>query len=48
LEADGINGACFVMQDPKGNEFCLDRVGCGQTACAEGGGGCDLSHRRDR
>jgi hypothetical protein len=24
LEADGINGVCIVMQDPEGNEFCLD------------------------
>ncbi|MCU1659547.1 MAG: hypothetical protein JWO57_4203 [Pseudonocardiales bacterium] len=24
LEADGINGVCIVMQDPDGNEFCLD------------------------
>ena len=24
LEADGINGFCIVMQDPEGNEFCLD------------------------
>lgn len=24
LEADGSNGVCIVMQDPEGNEFCLD------------------------
>ena len=24
LEADGVNGVCIVMQDPEGNEFCLD------------------------
>ena len=24
LEADGINAVCIVMQDPEGNEFCLD------------------------
>ena len=24
LEADSINGVCIVMQDPEGNEFCLD------------------------
>jgi hypothetical protein len=24
LEADSINGVCVVMQDPEGNEFCLD------------------------
>ena len=24
LEPDGINGVCIVMQDPEGNEFCLD------------------------
>ena len=24
LEADGINGVCIVMQDPEGNEFCID------------------------
>ena len=24
LEADGINDVCIVMQDPEGNEFCLD------------------------
>ena len=24
LEADGINAVCIVMQDPDGNEFCLD------------------------
>jgi hypothetical protein len=24
LEADEINGVCIVMQDPEGNEFCLD------------------------
>ena len=24
LEADNINGVCIVMQDPEGNEFCLD------------------------
>ena len=24
LEADGINEVCIVMQDPEGNEFCLD------------------------
>jgi Glyoxalase-like domain len=24
LEGDGINGVCIVMQDPEGNEFCLD------------------------
>jgi hypothetical protein len=24
LEADGVNEVCLVMQDPEGNEFCLD------------------------
>ena len=24
LEPDGINDVCIVMQDPEGNEFCLD------------------------
>jgi hypothetical protein len=24
LEADGVNDVCLVMQDPEGNEFCLD------------------------
>ncbi|HEY8546828.1 MAG TPA: VOC family protein [Acidimicrobiales bacterium] len=24
LEADGKNESCLVMQDPEGNEFCLD------------------------
>ena len=24
LEADSINAVCIVMQDPEGNEFCLD------------------------
>jgi hypothetical protein len=24
MEADGINDVCIVMQDPEGNEFCLD------------------------
>ena len=24
LEADGVNSVCIVMQDPEGNEFCLD------------------------
>jgi len=24
LEADGVNAVCIVMQDPEGNEFCLD------------------------
>jgi hypothetical protein len=24
LEADGINAVCIVIQDPEGNEFCLD------------------------
>ena len=24
LEPDGINELCLVMQDPEGNEFCLD------------------------
>ncbi|MDQ2839132.1 MAG: VOC family protein [Actinomycetota bacterium] len=24
LEADTINSVCIVMQDPEGNEFCLD------------------------
>ncbi|HEY8300533.1 MAG TPA: VOC family protein [Jatrophihabitans sp.] len=24
LEPDGINDLCLVMQDPEGNEFCLD------------------------
>ena len=24
LEADGVNEVCIVMQDPEGNEFCLD------------------------
>jgi hypothetical protein len=24
LEGDGIDGVCIVMQDPEGNEFCLD------------------------
>jgi hypothetical protein len=24
LEADHVNGVCIVMQDPEGNEFCLD------------------------
>ena len=24
MEADGVNGVCIVMQDPEGNEFCLD------------------------
>jgi Glyoxalase-like domain len=24
LEVDGINGVRIVMQDPEGNEFCLD------------------------
>ena len=24
LEADGVNDVCIVMQDPEGNEFCLD------------------------
>jgi hypothetical protein len=24
LEADNINAVCIVMQDPEGNEFCLD------------------------
>ncbi len=24
LEADAINNVCIVMQDPEGNEFCLD------------------------
>jgi len=24
LEADGIDAVCIVMQDPEGNEFCLD------------------------
>ncbi|MGN6524326.1 MAG: VOC family protein, partial [Actinomycetes bacterium] len=24
LEADGIDQVCIVMQDPEGNEFCLD------------------------
>ncbi len=22
--ADGVNESCWVMQDPEGNEFCLD------------------------
>jgi len=24
LEPDGIDALCIVMQDPEGNEFCLD------------------------
>jgi len=24
LEADGVDEVCIVMQDPEGNEFCLD------------------------
>jgi hypothetical protein len=24
LEADGVNQVCIVMEDPEGNEFCLD------------------------
>ena len=24
LEPDGVNEVCIVMQDPEGNEFCLD------------------------
>ena len=24
MRADGINESCLVMQDPEGNEFCLD------------------------
>jgi hypothetical protein len=24
FEADGVNNVCIVMQDPEGNEFCLD------------------------
>lgn len=24
FEADGVDGVCIVMQDPEGNEFCLD------------------------
>jgi hypothetical protein len=24
LEPDGVNDLCLVMQDPEGNEFCLD------------------------
>lgn len=24
MEADGIDAVCIVMQDPEGNEFCLD------------------------
>jgi hypothetical protein len=24
LGPDGVNGLCIVMQDPEGNEFCLD------------------------
>ncbi len=24
MEADGFNESCLVMQDPEGNEFCLD------------------------
>ena len=24
VEADGVNEVCIVMQDPEGNEFCLD------------------------
>ncbi|SDJ38149.1 hypothetical protein SAMN05444157_3093 [Frankineae bacterium MT45] len=24
LEADGVNEVCIVMQDPEGDEFCLD------------------------
>ena len=24
MEADGINEVCIVMEDPEGNEFCLD------------------------
>ena len=24
LEADGVNDVCIVMQDPEGNEFCLN------------------------
>jgi hypothetical protein len=24
MEADGVDGVCIVMQDPEGNEFCLD------------------------
>jgi hypothetical protein len=24
LEADEVNGVCIVMQDPEGNEFCLN------------------------
>jgi len=24
LEGDGIDDVCIVMQDPEGNEFCLD------------------------
>jgi hypothetical protein len=24
LEPDGVNDVCIVMQDPEGNEFCLD------------------------
>jgi glyoxalase superfamily protein len=24
MDADGINEVCIVMQDPEGNEFCLD------------------------
>lgn len=24
LPADGVNESCIVMQDPEGNEFCLD------------------------
>jgi hypothetical protein len=24
LEPDGVDALCIVMQDPEGNEFCLD------------------------
>ena len=24
MEADGVNEVCIVMEDPEGNEFCLD------------------------
>jgi len=24
LRADGVDESCLVMQDPEGNEFCLD------------------------
>jgi hypothetical protein len=24
MRADGVNESCLVMQDPEGNEFCLD------------------------